>query len=95
MTVEAFVFLKSERGNGRKVLEYVARSRSGKVGWDQKFAEAGVKGVFRTSGEFDVIIQVSRASRREIYQLVRSIKKHVKVRRHKIVYFHPKMVGDP
>lgn len=95
MAVEAFVFLKSERGQGRKVLEYVARSKSGKVRWDQKYAETGVKNVFRTSGEFDVIIQVSRANRRDIYQLIRSIKKHVRVRKHKIYPAHPKMPGDP
>jgi hypothetical protein len=95
MAVEAFVFLKSERGKGRTVLEYVARSKNGKIGWDQKYAEAGVKNVFRTSGEFDVIIQVSRANRWGIYQLVRNIKKHVKIRSHKIYYNHPKMPGDP
>lgn len=95
MPIEALVFLKSESGKAREVLTYVARSKTGKVGRDQKYAEAGVENVFRTKGEFDVVVQVSRANRAGLFQLVKSIRKHVPVRKHKIIVLHPKMPGDP
>jgi hypothetical protein len=95
MTEEALVLLKGERGKAKEVLKYVGRSKTGEIGWDQEYAEDGVKIVFQTSGDFDVIAQVLKSNRQEIDELVKDIKKHVKVRKHEIRFIIPKMPGDP
>jgi hypothetical protein len=95
MTEEALVLLKGERGKAKEVLKYVGRSKTGQIGWDQEYAEDGVKIVFQTSGDFDVIAQVLKSNRREIDELVKDIKKHVKVRKFEIQPLRPKMPGDP
>jgi hypothetical protein len=95
MTEEALVLLKGERGNAKEVLKYVGRSKTGRIGWDQEYAEDGVKIVFQTSGDFDVIAQVLKSNRQEIDKLVKDIKKHVKVRKYEIHSILPKMPGDP